>query len=83
RTILREKNYFTLLKVTESIPGGLTRGRGISDSVLAKWICGSPGSSAICSSLEEFAGVVFLSGEQHVDFRWWESKGYDKTGIVS
>lgn len=48
--------------------GGLTR-RGITDSVLAKWVGGSPGATAICLSLEEFAGVTFSSGEQRVDFR--------------
>ncbi len=58
----------TLMRSMKS-SGGLTRGRGITDSVLTRWICGSPGSTAICTSLEEFAGVVFVGGEQHVDFR--------------
>ncbi|CAK1588860.1 unnamed protein product [Parnassius mnemosyne] len=58
----------TLMRSMKS-SGGLTRGRGITDSVLAKWVCGSPGCTAICTSLEEFAEVVFASGEQHVDFR--------------
>lgn len=58
----------TLMRSLKS-SGGLTRGRGISDSVLSKWICGSSAASAICSSVEDFSGVVFSSGEQHVDFR--------------
>lgn len=58
----------TLMRSMKS-SGGLTRGRGITDSVLAKWVCGSPGGTAICTSLEEFAEVVFATGEQHVDFR--------------
>ena len=58
----------TLIRSLES-SGGLTRGRGISDSVLAKWVCGSSAAAAICSSVEDFSGVVFSSGEQHVDFR--------------
>lgn len=49
--------------------GGLTSGRGITDSVLAKWIGAAPTSTAICSALEEFAGVHFTTGEQHVDYR--------------
>lgn len=48
--------------------GGLTR-RGITDSVVAKWVVGLTGATAICMSLEEFSGVKFSSGEQHVDFR--------------
>ncbi|KAJ8878972.1 hypothetical protein PR048_019576 [Dryococelus australis] len=49
--------------------GGLTRGRGMSDSVLAKWVEGAHTATAICSSLEVFADVHFMSGKQHVDFR--------------
>ena len=68
----------TLMRSIKS-SGGLTRGRGITDSVLAKWIGGSPGATANCSSLEEFAGVTFSSGEQHVDFRvlWQNRDGQD------
>ena len=38
----------TLMRSIKS-SGGLTRGRGITDSVLAKWDGGSPGATAICS----------------------------------
>ncbi|GBM64302.1 hypothetical protein AVEN_189108-1 [Araneus ventricosus] len=48
----------TLMRSMKS-SGGLTRGRGVSDSVLAKWVGGSPAAIAICSSIEEFAGTVF------------------------
>ena len=58
----------TLMRSLKS-SGGRTRGRGISDSVLAKWVCGSSAAAAICSSVEDFSGLVFSSGEQHVDFR--------------
>lgn len=58
----------TLMRSMKS-SGGLTRGRGITDSVLTKWICGSPAGTAICTSLEEFAGSAFAGEEQHVDFR--------------
>jgi hypothetical protein len=49
--------------------GGLTSGRGITDSVLAKWIGGASVSIAICSELEDFAGLQFSTSEQHVDYR--------------
>ncbi|GBN55615.1 hypothetical protein AVEN_194337-1 [Araneus ventricosus] len=58
----------TLMRSMKS-SGGMTRGRGFSDSVLAKWVGGSSAVIAICSSVEEFAGTVFSSGEQHIDFR--------------
>ncbi|KAJ8897683.1 hypothetical protein PR048_003033 [Dryococelus australis] len=48
--------------------GGLTQGRGLSDSVLAKWVGSARTATAMCSSLEVFASVHFMSGEQHVDF---------------
>ncbi|KAJ8868090.1 hypothetical protein PR048_031899 [Dryococelus australis] len=48
---------------------GLTQGRSLSDSVLAKWVGGARTATAICSSLEVLAGVHCMSGEQHVDFR--------------
>ncbi|GBO13778.1 hypothetical protein AVEN_34892-1 [Araneus ventricosus] len=58
----------TLMRSMKS-SGGLTGGRGVSDSVLAIWVGGSPTAVTICSSIEEFAGKVFSSGEQHIDFR--------------
>lgn len=47
--------------------GGLTRGRGITDSVISKWILGTPATHDICISLEEFSGVLFATSEQHKD----------------
>ncbi|KAJ8886881.1 hypothetical protein PR048_013093 [Dryococelus australis] len=49
--------------------GRLIRGRGLSDSEFAKWVGGTRTATAICLSLEVFASVHFMSGEQHVDFR--------------
>lgn len=37
--------------------GGLTRGQGMTDSTLAKWIGGARTGTSICSSLETFAGT--------------------------
>lgn len=51
------------------IVGGLTRGRGITDSTLHKYVQGIVPTHGICQSFEVFAGNNFTSGEQHVDFR--------------
>lgn len=47
--------------------GGITGGRGVSDSVLSKWLVGMSATHEICTSLEEFCGVLFTSSEQHKD----------------
>lgn len=48
--------------------GGITGGRGVSHSVLSKWLVGMNATHEICASLEEFCGVLFTSSEQHKDF---------------
>ncbi|MBW0528211.1 hypothetical protein O181_067926 [Austropuccinia psidii MF-1] len=47
--------------------GGITGGRGVSHSVLSKWLVGMNATHEVCTSLEEFAGVIFTSSEQHKD----------------
>ncbi|KAJ8890802.1 hypothetical protein PR048_010311 [Dryococelus australis] len=47
---------------------GLTCGRGISDSVISKWIVEMSVTHDICASLKEFCGVLFSSSEQHIYF---------------
>lgn len=69
----------TLMRSIKS-SGGLTRGRGITDSVLAKWVGGSPGATAICSSLEECAGVTFQVGSSMLISGYRGKIGMDKTG---
>ncbi|KAJ8889207.1 hypothetical protein PR048_008705 [Dryococelus australis] len=54
---------------------GLTHGQGISDSVISKWFVEMRATHDICTSLEEFCGVLFSSFEQHADF--------SMTGITS
>ena len=49
--------------------GGLTGGRGISDSTLTRWIKALPLTVALCNSLEDFAGVVHETSEQHKELR--------------
>lgn len=49
--------------------GGLTQGRGISDSVLARWTTGMVFMVNICEELESFCRISCPTGEQHVDMR--------------
>jgi hypothetical protein len=49
--------------------GGFTRGRGITEGVLAKWIDGSTVAYEVCDCVEEFSGVNSTSSEQHIDLR--------------
>ena len=49
--------------------GGLTGGRGISESTLARWIKALPLTVTLCNSLEDFAGVVHEASEQHKELR--------------
>ena len=47
------------------VSGGLTRGRGITESTLAKWVCALPLCIPLCTAVEEFAGSHTESSEQH------------------
>ena len=49
--------------------GGLTHGRGITDSTLAKWVHALPRCIPICDELEQFTGVHTGTSEQHKDIR--------------
>lgn len=49
--------------------GGLTRGRGFSESTLATWIMGMVSLHNVCDSVEKFCGVNFETSEQHVQLR--------------
>ncbi|KAJ8877078.1 hypothetical protein PR048_021530 [Dryococelus australis] len=61
--------------------GGLTQGRGITESILSKTIPGTTATHDICTSLEEFSDVHFSSTEQHVDFRGARQKR-DTAGVA-
>lgn len=58
----------TLMRSMKST-GGLTRGRGLTDSVLTKWILGMPVMQKVSESIEDFVGIKSSSSEQHVDAR--------------
>ena len=49
--------------------GGMTQGRGISDSTLTKWVHALPRCAPICNALEQFTGVHSGTSEQHKDLR--------------
>lgn len=49
--------------------GGLTGGRGYTDSVLTKWTKGLPVMQRVSQSVEEFVDVISSTSEQHVDSR--------------
>ena len=47
--------------------GGLTRGRGISDSTMERFTGSLPATVPICESSETFRNVITGSSEQHKD----------------
>ena len=49
--------------------GGMTNGRGITDSTLAKWVHALPRCALTCDALERFTGVHTGTSEQHKDMR--------------
>lgn len=49
--------------------GGLTRGRGLTDSVLTLWTLGMVYLHNVCDDVEKFTGVSLGTTEQHVDAR--------------
>ena len=58
----------TLMR-TMKTSGGLTHGRGITDSVLSRWILGMPASCEMCTKVEEFCGLRGSYSEQHIELR--------------
>ena len=46
--------------------GGITRGRFISPSTIAKWVHSMPGTSRLIDAMETFNGVVRITSEQPV-----------------
>ena len=51
------------------VSGGLTHGRGLTESTLGLWTSIFPFSIKIKESIEDFAGVRSYSSEQHVEIR--------------
>jgi len=51
--------------------GGLTRGRGITESVVSRWVLGMPGCSEITQHFETFCGITYTTSEQHVELKMY------------
>lgn len=49
--------------------GGLTHERGITDTLIAKWILSTLVMTEICNEMEKFCNVSLETSEQHVDAR--------------
>jgi hypothetical protein len=47
--------------------GGLTQGRGITNSTVARWIMAMPSAMDISEQLEQFCDISFVTSEQHAD----------------
>ena len=58
--------------------GGMTHGRGISDSTLTKWVHALPHCVPLCDALEKFTGVHTATSEQHKDLRLSTQAKYKK-----
>ena len=58
----------TLMKNFKSI-GGVTHGRGFSESVLNRWICGQTVAHHVCEAIEAFCNMHTISSNQHVELR--------------
>ena len=56
--------------------GGLTRGRGISPSIIAKWVHSMPATCRIVDARETFSGFASTTSEQHVDLRESRQRRY-------
>ena len=60
-----EQELMRLLKSS----GGMTHGRGITDSSLMKWVHAIPYNIPTCDALGEYSGVHSHTSEQHKDLR--------------
>lgn len=49
--------------------GGLTHGRGLSESVLTKFVLTMIILVEVCNAMENFCNVSFATTEQHIDSR--------------
>lgn len=49
--------------------GGITHGRGTSESVLSKWVLSIPETQRVIDSMEEFAHVFGVTTDQHIELR--------------
>lgn len=58
-----EQNLMRSIKTT----GGLTHGRGFTNSSLARWIAGMSVCMPVSTAMEDFLGCKSVSSEQHIE----------------
>lgn len=58
----------TLMRGIKTL-GGLTHGRGFSESVLNKWILGLPAIHHVCEAVENYCDITSSTIDQHVEMR--------------
>lgn len=58
----------TLMRGMKSL-GGLTHGRGFTESVLSKWILGMPSTHHVCEAVEIYCNITPAISDQHVEMR--------------
>lgn len=51
------------------VEGGLSRTRGFSEAILARWTMGMSSLQPIANAIEDFCGVNFETADQHADSR--------------
>ena len=51
------------------VSGGLTHGRGMTDTATTQWVASMPACSGLIKEFGEFCDVAFMTGEQHVELR--------------
>lgn len=49
--------------------GGLTRGRGLTESTIANWVSSMPECSKVSDAVEVFSGTKSTYSEQHIELR--------------
>lgn len=69
-----------LMRVLKS-SGGLTRGRGLNDCSLAKFVLAQPQCWNVCTALEKIVGTFSGTSEQHVELRA-SRKGKDHADLL-
>lgn len=58
----------TLMRLFK-VKGGLTQGGRMNDTLQRKWTTGATCMQDVCQAVEEFAGIITGTSEQHIDSR--------------
>lgn len=60
-----EQNLMRAIKTT----GGLTHGRGVKDSTLARWVASMSVCTAVSRAIDDFVGIEAVVTDQHVELK--------------